>query len=277
MWLILTLIPSAFATWSIVAADPETEQIGGAGTSCVGDLDVAAIYGGAPGVGVVHAQARLNFAGRDEAVRRLGEGESPLAIVQAITAEDFDPDAPRRQYGVVDLRGRSAAYTGSSNGDWAGDQQGSADGIVYSAQGNILTGEGVVSRTAAAFEDSAACDLPERLLTALTAGSAASEGDSRCTDRGVPSDSAYLRVQGADGSMVVDLSVTGTGNEDPLVALRSAFDAWRVNNPCPTPEPEPQSEPTDEATGACGCASAPGSGLFLLCISGLMLARRRRT
>lgn len=277
MWMILLLSAQAQATWSIVAADSTTKEIGGAGTSCVGDLDVTAIYGGAAGAGAVHAQAALNTSGRDEAVRLLEAGESPLAIVQAITDSDFDANAARRQYGVVDLLGRSAAYTGSQNGDWAGDVQGNAQGIVFSAQGNILTGEGVVSRTADSFREGGSCDLPERLLVALTAGRADGEGDSRCTERGVPSDSAFLKVQNEAGEVIVDLTVTGTGSEDPLDQLRVAFDAWRVDNPCPVEETD-QTDDTDgpqEASGGCDCAASPVGG-WALGLLGLGLIRRRR-
>src|SRR5688572_17326561 len=53
----------AAATYSIVATDQATEQVGGAGTSCIGGADVYIIYGTAPGFGVVHAQASANEDG----------------------------------------------------------------------------------------------------------------------------------------------------------------------------------------------------------------------
>ena len=282
MLLALLLATPAHATWSIVAADPASGEIGGAGTSCVGRLDVSVIYGGAPGMGAVHAQAQLNRAGRDEAVRLLELGESPEAIITALSDPEFDAGAASRQYGVVDLQGRAAAWTGASNGDWAGDVQGVADGIVYSAQGNILTGEGVVSRTADSFDAGGSCDLAERLLVALTAGEADGEGDGRCTSRGVPSDSAFLRVQDADGVMLVDLSVTGTGNQDPLALLRADFDEWRADNPCPAvPVDSDTDTDTDEPdqAGACGCSSSGGGAVIVLplLVIGLCVRRRRST
>lgn len=282
MWFLALLLGApASATWSIVAADPATGQVGGAGTSCVGGLDVAIIYASEPGVGAVHAQARVNQAGRDEAARLLAAGSSPEEIIQSITDPSFDGRAGERQYGVVDTQGGSAGWTGSDTLDWAGDVQGSADGIVYSAQGNILTGEPVVGRTAAAFEAGGQCDLPERLLVALTAGRADGEGDSRCTDRGVPSDSAFLRVQATDGTLV-DLTVTGTGNDDPLDALRTRFDEWRADNPCPEVDTdvaiEDSDADTDGASVGCGCSGLPASGLAPSLVLGVLgLARRRRS
>lgn len=265
----------AHATWSIVAADPATGELGGAGTSCVGELDVSIIYGSASGKGAVHAQAALSTTGRDEAVRLLGEDTEPDALIDAITAPAFDPGADRRQYGVVDLQGRSAGFTGDGTGAWAGHTTGTADGIVYVAAGNILTGEPVVSRTAARFDDSDACDLPGRLMDALTAGRAAGEGDSRCTDRGIPSDSAFLRVEDAHGVLIIDLSNTATGSEDPLAALQVAFDAWRVDHPCPEP-PEPTDDTdADEASAGCGCSSSHGAA-WLGMLAVLLVGLRRR-
>lgn len=55
--LLLAASPSQ-ATYSIVATDRETNYIGGAGASCVQNLDIgAALYRGVPGKGVLHTQA----------------------------------------------------------------------------------------------------------------------------------------------------------------------------------------------------------------------------
>ena len=136
----------AGATYSIVAADTSTMWVGGAGTSCVGSLSVSVLLGAAPGKGAVHAQAALNTKGRDEAQRRLAAGESPEEALAAITSASFDPMAARRQYGAVDLMGRTAAYTGTQNSSFADDIQGDVDGFIYSIQGNILTSEKVLTQ-----------------------------------------------------------------------------------------------------------------------------------
>ncbi|MEL6347570.1 MAG: DUF1028 domain-containing protein [Myxococcota bacterium] len=267
---------SAHATWSIVAADPQTGQLGGAGTSCVGDLDVRVIFGAAPGKGAVHAQARLSTDGRDQAVSLLEQDQTPAAIIAAITDARFDPRAAERQYGVVSLSQDPAAWTGEENGSWAGDVQGAADGIRYSAQGNILTGAPVVTRTADAFAQGQACDLAERLLVALTAGRDEGQGDSRCTDAGVPSDSAFLIVIDADGQTRVDLSVVGTGRQDPLALLRADFDRWREDHPCPDAETEESSTASEESPeSGPGCRGGRAALLVPLMASGLL--RRRRT
>lgn len=237
----------AHATYSIVAADTATREVGGAGTSCLRGSDVYRIYGSVPGVGAVHAQATLNQAGRERAVELLAAGEAPGEILNTITAANFDAQAATRQYGVVDVTGRAAGFTGAEDRAYAGDRQGEAAGMHYSAQGNILTSERVLAQAAAAFEG-AGCDLAERLLLALEAGAENDEGDSRCTPRGIPSDSAYVQVDRPDeprGNYLA-LRVPTSGDENPLVALRQQFDEWRETHPCP-------------ATGGAGQGGSAGS------------------
>lgn len=130
---------------------------------------------------------------------------------------------------------RSAGYTGNGTTAFAADRQGNVDGFAYSVQGNILTSERVLAQAAHAFEQTG-CDLAERLMTALEAGAQGGEGDSRCTPHGIPSDSAFLQVESADGSPTpsVALHVTSSGKDDPLPLLRQKLEAWRVDHPCPT-------------------------------------------
>ena len=170
----------AHATYSIVASDGRSMQLGGAGASCVYPSSVTIIYGVAPGFGAVHAQAQVNEAGRDRAVQLLGMGQTPDAVIAAITAAGFDSNAARRQYGVVDVMGRSAGFTGSQNSMFADDLQGSIDGFTYSVQGNILTGADVLEQASDAFEGGG-CDLADRLMRALEAGAKNNQGDTRCT------------------------------------------------------------------------------------------------
>src|SRR5262245_34020933 len=89
--------PTARATYSIVATDAATLQVGGAGTSCVGAASVRVIYGVAPGHGAVHAQALVSTAGRNRAVQLLSQDVDPIDIIAAITAPAFDPSAGLRQ------------------------------------------------------------------------------------------------------------------------------------------------------------------------------------
>jgi uncharacterized Ntn-hydrolase superfamily protein len=227
---------SAAATYSIVAADTSTREVGGAGTSCLRGGDVYRIYGSVPGVGAVHAQATWNQAGLERALELLQNGFAPREILDQLAAPEFDAQASTRQYGIVDVTGRVAGFSGEDNRSSAADRQGEAAGMHYSAQGNILTSEQVLARMAEAFEG-AGCDLAERLLLALEAGAADGEGDSRCTaSRGIPSDSAYLQVDRPDeprGSYL-ELRVPTSGDANPTLALRENFETWRASHPCPS-------------------------------------------
>ena len=121
----------ALATYSIAAADPATGEVGGAGASCVGTTSIYQIYVGVPGHGVVQAQALLGASFRmDEAARLLAEDVDVAEILSQLTDPDFDPAFARRQYGAVDLLGRSAGYTGAEAIMFADDVQGTRDGFV---------------------------------------------------------------------------------------------------------------------------------------------------
>jgi uncharacterized Ntn-hydrolase superfamily protein len=194
------------------------------------------IYGAAPGLGVIHAQASANLDGRDRGVELLEQGVAPALVISEITASSFDSNSEVRQYGVADSTGRTAGFTGASDRAFAGDRQGSAGTFSYSVQGNILTSEAVLSQAAAAFE-AEGCDLAERLMRALEAGADNGEGDSRCTPDGIPSDSSFIQVERADtprGSYL-ELHVRSSGSDSPIPPLREQFDEWRATHPCPGP------------------------------------------
>jgi len=248
---VLCVARPAAATYSIVAADQESRQVGGAGTSCIEGDDVYVIYRAIPGVGVVHAQAALNFDGRDRAFELLGQGLAPQAILDEITAPDFDPTARNRQYAIADLQGRIAAFTGSTTRAYAADVQGTDGSLTYSVQGNILTSADVLTQAAGAFESG--CDLADRLMLALEAGAENGEGDSRCSDAGIPSDSAFLQVEAPDRAAgeFLSLRVPTSGTQNPLIELRADYDAWRSAHPCPAPMP---------VAGAAGSSGSGGAG-----------------
>jgi MYXO-CTERM domain-containing protein len=270
----------ALATYSVVATDSDTQQVGGTATSCVGGLDLSIIYGSAPGRGVIHAQALLGSPGREEGIALLSVGAAPADVIAAIANAGFDEFYQRRQYGVVDLSGRAAGFTGDQTGDYAGDMQGAIGAFVFSVQGNILTSQLVLDQSYAAFRDGGGCDLADRLMLALEAGAQNGEGDSRCTPD-QPSDSAFIRVDNADGAVFVSLSVSDLA-ADPLAELRAEYDRWRAEHPCPgpgTPDASPPPADDDRSQNAgCGCAlrGEPTGASAPALLALLVLARRRR-
>lgn len=223
----------AQATYSIAAVDSDEMLVGGAGTSCVGSLNVSIIQGTVPGIGVVHAQAAINEAGRDEAVALLSMGASASEVINAIANSGFDFGFEQRQYGVVRLPEDAFAFTGSQNMPVASHQYGTVGPHRYSVQGNILTSENVLTQTADGFETPDACDMAERLMLALEAGAENGEGDSRCTDDGIPSDSAFIRIVSSSGEELIFIEAVDTFPENPMVPLREFYEVWREENPCP--------------------------------------------
>ena len=244
----LLLAPAtARATYSVVATDSATGQVGGAVTSCVGSQGVGVVYRPSVGHGGVNAQAAANATGRDRAVTLLNTDVAPADIITMITASSFDSSAATRQYGVVDLMGRAAGFTGSSAMNYKEDRQGTIGALTYSVQGNILTSRAVIDQAEAAFRNTG-CDLADKLMLALEAGAMSGEGDSRCTPRGVPSDAASIEVDltGATAGSYLKLAVAGTGNTSAVVQLRAMFNTWRTTHAC--------------GGGAGGAGGAGGSG-----------------
>jgi uncharacterized Ntn-hydrolase superfamily protein len=118
-----------------------------------------------------------------------------------------------RQLGIVDVNGRTAAYTGERCIPWAGHVLGGG----YVCLGNILTGERVVKAMATEFERAVDVELPERLLQALEAGQAAG-GDRRGRQ------SAGIYVIAGEEYPWCDLRVDD--HEDPVPELRRIFEVW---------------------------------------------------
>jgi uncharacterized Ntn-hydrolase superfamily protein len=184
-------------TFSIVACDLEAGQLGVAVASKY--LAVGAVVPRLEaGVGAIATQALANTSYGPDGLARLRAGDDASAALAAVLAADEGRED--RQAGFVDARGRAATHTGTRCMDWAGGRTGNG----YAAQGNILTGSGVVDALAEAFE-AASGSLAERLLAALAAGDAAG-GDRRGRQ------SAALAVVARGGGY--------GGNDDSLVDLR---------------------------------------------------------
>lgn len=158
------------ATFSIVAFDPETGELG-VGVQSRAFRAGAIVPFAKAGLGAIATQASANEAYGPEALRLLSEGASPAEVVRRLTTND--PGRESRQLAVIDTRGRVAAWTGSETSDWKGH----IEGENFSVQGNILAGEEVVRAMARTFESSSGT-LAERIMDALDAGQAAG-GDAR--------------------------------------------------------------------------------------------------
>jgi uncharacterized Ntn-hydrolase superfamily protein len=236
--LLLLATTPAGATYSIAATDQATQQVGGAVTSCVGSQGVTIVYGAAPGFGAINAQASVvSTANRDEGVQLLQMGVAPASVIQQLNASDSG--SASRQYGVVDLQGRVAGFTGSACGNFADHVTGSTGSFTYSIQGNILTGAAVLTQAETAFVNQG-CDLADKLMLSLEAGAKNGQGDSRCTTLGtpVPANAAMIEVdlEGQPAGSYLRLTNAKNGSVNAVTALRAQFDTWRQTHPCMQPD-----------------------------------------
>ena len=224
--ILLTNPGQVFATWSIVAADPITGEVGGAVATCTPWASY--VIGIVPGKGIIVTQAASNKDARKRGEFLIGRGESATKVVHSITNPEFDHSHAEQQHGVVVLstEDSSAGYTGASTAPFTGDIQ--DDNV--SVQGNILVGPEVLSATLNAFLVSGrvlSYSLADRLLIALEAG-ASEGGDRRCGKQ--TAISAYLVVSrpkdmpGAPALRIV-APVQYKGGENAVKILRQEYEA----------------------------------------------------
>ncbi|KRR15611.1 pilus assembly protein [Bradyrhizobium lablabi] len=190
-------------TWSIIARDPSTGQIGIAVATrffAVG----ARVPHIAPGLGGIATQALVNPYYGIDGVKLLREGRSPREMIDTLIARDDGREA--RQLHVMDIKGRIAAHTGGECIDWCGHIQG--DG--FSLAGNMLAGAAVLDDTAKVYAANASLPFAQRLIAAMKAGEAAG-GDKRGKQ------SAALLIHGEEEWSDLDLRVDD--HTDPLAEL----------------------------------------------------------
>ncbi|MDZ7779989.1 MAG: DUF1028 domain-containing protein [Gemmatimonadota bacterium] len=263
----LAVLPiPASATWSVIAVDRSTGQVVIASATCVpqarlltfpaDDLrDIQAVV--VPGMGVAAAQAGVDRdrSNQELIFRQLEDGTHPSRILEMLMT---DPEIQDRQFGIVDLEGRFAGFSGAQTSAASSDVQGRVPGteIYYSIQGNILASYSVVQDAVGAMEESEG-SVTDRVIAAMEAADRAG-GDARCSceDESAPdapceyrhADVAYIMAADADdeareeegfndGDYPLYISVTDENtrsdeNANPVVTLRMRYDAWRA-------EPDP--------------------------------------
>ncbi len=158
------------STFSIVARDPETGELGIAVASrffAVGSV----VPWAKAGVGAVATQSFANTTFGWRGLELLEKGVTPEEAIKIMLRND--DNAKGRQVGIVSFDGKSATYTGGDCISWAGGRSGTN----YAIQGNILASESVVTSMETTFLETKGT-LAERLYAALFAGDEQG-GDSR--------------------------------------------------------------------------------------------------
>lgn len=233
--LLLFLCPGVMVkgqdTFSIVAVDSVTGEVGAAGASC---LDLYAFPSFAndfiselfPGTGAINTQASYTPGNQAMARDRMNAGDSPVQIIDWLIAHDVNGNADIRQYGIVRLTNGSpqaAGYTGAACFDYKNH----IAGKTYCIQGNILLGRKVLDSMEARFNNEQG-DLACKLMAALQ-GAKMIGADSRCTANGTSSLFAFVKVarpSDAFGTPSFSIAVKTHTNErvEPVDALQALFD-----------------------------------------------------
>lgn len=257
--LVVIVQTTALATWSVIAVDRKTGQIVIASATCVpqqafagfpakGLKDVQAII--IPGVGIAAAQANVDRTRKLQNLiaSELNKHTDPARIIDMLKSEDQNHAS--RQYGIVDLKGRFAGYSGAGNGKQSLDRQGKVEGtdVYFSIQGNILAGDDVIEEAVKAFKQ-ASGSLTDRVMAAMEAADSRG-GDRRCNcntppDPPAPCDNktahvAYIVAANKsdkmgeglnDGNYFLEIQVTDRDikpdeNDNPVKTLRMRYDNW---------------------------------------------------
>lgn len=190
-------------TWSIVARDEATGQIGIGVSTCAFAVG-ARVPAIATGIGAIASQAFVNPYYGPRGLKLLEAGAGAADTLRILT--DADEGRGQRQVHAMDRSGTIAAYTGADCVPWCGH----LIEATFSVAGNMLAGPQVIAETARIFAASADLPFPARFLAALKAGEDAG-GDKRGKQ------SAALLIHDGEDYPLVDIRVDD--HADPLGEL----------------------------------------------------------
>ena len=262
--LVLLAPSAAFATWSVIAVDRNSGQVIIASATCVRQsrfpprpardlMDIQAVI--VPGVGVAACQAGVDNTRANQMLvyEEIRKGTEPARIIELLREQEGrkeESQMERRQFGILDLQGRSAGFNGSGNSAaslYVAGQVG--DDIFVQVQGNILFDDDVAEDAVLAFMR-ARGTLADRVMAAMEAADRAG-GDKRCTCEEEPkpaapcdgktSHVAYIAIANRDDAPGVshndgdyyaylgatDEDIQPHENANPMITLRLRYDAWK--------------------------------------------------
>jgi uncharacterized Ntn-hydrolase superfamily protein len=259
LMLAVSTVP-ALATYSIILVDRNSKEIAVGSATCVPGINLkqhTPVVRVA--VGAATAQSQVDTSGQNRQLiwEQLQLGTRPDEMLDLLEAQDSLH--PRRQYGIVDTKGRAATFSGAENGNFKGGVTGQVGTIVYAIQGNVITGQAVIDAAEDAVRNTSG-DLAEKLIAAMEAAHVMG-GDGRCScDRFRPDQcgapppnfdpatdrSAYVgylivaRRGDTDGGCDADFGCasgdyyirknvsSGGSGPDPTITLRQRLDSERL-------------------------------------------------
>src|SRR5437016_3633991 len=260
LFMVLATQTSAWATWSVIAIDKKTGQAIVASATCVAQagfprrqplpardlMDLQAVI--VPGVSVAACQAGADNTHQNQLTvfEELKKGTDPAKIIEIL---HMDPDIERRQFGILDLQGRSAGHNGKNNSAASLFVPGHAGDYYFQVQGNTLFSDQVMYEAALAFTR-AKGTLADHVMAAMEAADAKG-GDKRCNCETEPKPNApcdgktahvaYILIAN-NGDVteashnrgkyyayirVTDDDITPAENANPVKTLRMRYDAWK--------------------------------------------------
>jgi len=216
-------------TFSIVAVNPYTGEIGSAGASCIsGSIIISDIH---PGHGAIHTQSFWLAYNQNLASNYMELNYTPEQIIDSLVTNDSQNNPSIRQYGAVDLidGGRSAAFTGENCYDYKGH----ITGPNYAIQGNILLGTEILIQMEENFLNTEGT-FSEKIMASLQ-GANIPGADIRCLQNGTSSLSAFIRIaypNDSPNNLILDLNISNTNNGiEPIDILQNQFQNWNNQQP----------------------------------------------
>lgn len=216
---------SAQDTFSIIAVDSVTGQVGAAGASCVSLAPLGAFINRlVPGVGAVTCQSTLSTVNRDSAANYMVAGLGPQQILDSLYNLDSNNQPETRQNMAIDFDS-AAVFTGDSCFAWAGGRVGPN----YVIAGNILMGPEILDSLEIGF-NSTNGSLADKLMGALNKANVVG-ADSRCGQYGTSSLSAFIRVaypsdQIEDYTLDLFTIYPPQNPQDPIAQLNQDYQNW---------------------------------------------------
>eukprot|EP00397_Hematodinium_sp_SG-2012_P033456 GEMP01035749.1.p1 GENE.GEMP01035749.1~~GEMP01035749.1.p1 ORF type:complete len:337 (+),score=75.57 GEMP01035749.1:204-1214(+) len=243
-WLVFLGQP-AEATFSIVAVDTHTKEVGSAGATCIRtpgfSLATSSIV--IPNKGAINLQSLVDELARKQARKLFRRGETAASVMSKLPREtqeeaEWSPLVDHHQYLAVDINGGSAMHSGPSVHEVVEAVEGNVNSrFFFAIAGNILDGTlGVTQRMKTAFGNApATASLADRLMAALEGGNMIG-ADSRCQRDGRAATTAYLRTARPtddEDQLWVDLAVL-TPSKDPIMVVSELYREWKQRNPATT-------------------------------------------
>ncbi len=230
-------------TFSIIAIDQSTGEIGAAGATC---SDGIAGVGGVqvtnkivPGKGIATAQAwictepnhNLDYAASQIILNRQAE-----EVLDSLLSYDKCPaknyDINYRQYGIITIESTGVFHPIAYTGNMASDIKNEITGDNYVIIGNNLTNKAVLDSMKNRFVKQKGT-LADKLLAAMH-GAKNAGGDARCTERGTSSTSTFLKVAKADDefnfpSLFINIPGVPRGAE-PIDSLQLLYEDFLLSS-----------------------------------------------